>query len=92
MNIDGTGFQPDSADDVKYWFQDYDTPMAANLQFVIYRSKKNPQILFKLLRNGREVTLPQFEPVSGPYYAWDDFRAWVQQLDREHPALQSAIR
>ena len=92
LNIDGTGFQPDSADDVKYWFQDYDTPMAANLQFVIYRSKKNPQILFKLLRNGREVTLPQFEPVSGPYYAWDDFRAWVQQLDREHPALQSAIR
>ncbi len=85
LNINGGGFQPQTADEVKYWFQDYDTPMAANLQFVLYRSKRDARILFKLLRNGWEVSLPQLTPVSGPYYDWNDFRAWVQQLDREHP-------
>ena len=85
LNINGGGFQPKTADEVKYWFQDYDTPMAANLQFVLYRSKRDARILFKLLRNGWEVSLPQLTPVSGPYYDWNDFRAWVQQLDREHP-------
>ena len=85
LNINGSGFQPQKADEVKYWFQNYDTPMAANLQFVLYRSKRDARILFKLLRNGWEVSLPQLTPVSGPYYDWNDFRAWVQQLDSEHP-------
>ncbi len=85
LNINGCGYMPDKADDVKYWFQNYDTPMAANIQFVLYRSKKDPRILFKLLRNGHEATLPQLTPVSGPYYDWNDFRAWVEQLDKEHP-------
>ena len=85
LNIDGCGYMPDSADDVKYWFQNYDTPMAANIQFILYRSKKDSRILFKLLRNGHEATLPQLTPVSGPYYDWNEFRAWVQRLDAEHP-------
>ena len=85
LNINGSGFQPQKADEVKYWFQNYDTPMAANLQFVLYRSKRDARILFKLLRNGWEVSLPQLTPVSGPYYDWNDFRAWVQQRDSEHP-------
>ena len=66
LNINGSGFQPQKADEVKYWFQNYDTPMAANLQFVLYRSKRDARILFKLLRNGWEVSLPQLTPVSGP--------------------------
>lgn len=86
LNINGCGFMPEKADDVKYWFQNYDTPMAANIQFILYKSKKDPRILFKLLRNGHEATLPQLTPVSGPYYAWDDFRAWVKELDAAHPA------
>ena len=85
LNINGCGYMPDKADDVKYWFQNYDTPMAANIQFILYRSKKDARILFKLLRNGQEATLPQLTPVSGPYYDWNDFRAWVRQLDAEHP-------
>lgn len=85
LNIDGCGHIADKADDVKYWFQNYDTPMAANIQFILYRSKKDPRILFKLLRNGHEATLPQLTPVSGPYYDWNEFRAWVQRMDAEHP-------
>ncbi|MBR6183515.1 MAG: hypothetical protein IKQ76_02990 [Bacteroidales bacterium] len=91
LNINGSGFQPQKADEVKYWFQNYDTPMAANLQFVLYRSKRDARVLFKLLRNGWEVSLPQLTPVSGPYYDWNDFRAWVQQLDSEHPVAPERL-
>ena len=87
LNINGSGFQASSTEDVKYWFQNYDTPKAANLQFVLYRSKKSPDILFKLLRNGQEVSLPQIEPVSWPYYKWEDFKAWAARLMDEHPCI-----
>jgi hypothetical protein len=85
LNINGCGYMPDKADDVKYWFQSYDTPMAANIQFILYRSKRDSRILFKLLRNGHEATLPQLTPVSGPYYDWNDFRTWARKMDAEHP-------
>ena len=88
LNLDGCGYMPASADDVKYWFQNYKTPMAANVQFVLYRSKKSPEILFKVLRNGIEATLPQLTPVSGPYYRWDDFCAWAETVYAAHPRIQ----
>ena len=62
--------------------------MAANVQFVLYRSKKSPEILFKVLRNGIEATLPQLTPVSGPYYRWDDFCAWAETVYAAHPRIQ----
>lgn len=87
LNINGSGFEPDKAEDVKYWFQNYDTPKAANIQFVLYRSKKNPEILFKLLRNGSEASLPQLKPVSGPYYRWEDFKSWAASVVEAHPRI-----
>ena len=88
LNVNGEAFQPDKAEDVKYWFQNYNTPKAANLQFVFYRSKKNPDILFKVLRNGHEATLPQLDAADGPYYRWDDFKAWAEKLFAEHPLVK----
>ena len=88
LNLDGCGYMPEKADDVKYWFQNYKTPMAANVQFVLYRSKKSPDILFKVLRNGVECTLPQLAPVSGPYYKWSDFCAWAESVYAAHPQIQ----
>ncbi len=90
LNINGAGYEPDKVEDLKYWFQNYNTPMAANVQFVLYRSKKNPEILFKLLHNGAEVTLPQIQPVDGPYYRWSDFTAWAAKVAAEHPLLPAA--
>lgn len=85
LNLNGCGFIPEKAEDVKYWFQNYNCPMAANVQFVFYRSKKNPEILFKVLLNGAEATLPQLNAVNGPYYKWNDFKAWADKLMAEHP-------
>ena len=90
LNINGAGYEPDKVEDLKYWFQNYNTPMAANVQFVLYRSKKNPEILFKLLHNGAEVTLPQIQPADGPYYRWSDFTAWAAKVEAEHPLLPAA--
>lgn len=90
MNLNGCGFIPEKAEDVKYWFQNYNCPMAANFQFVFYRSKKNPEILFKVLLNGAEATIPQIEAVSGPYYRWDDFAAWAETVFAAHPAQAAA--
>ena len=47
-----------------------------NLQFIFYRSDpKDQDVLFKVLLNEEEATLP-LQPVSGPYYRWSDFRQY----------------
>ena len=85
LNINGGGFQPDSAEDVKYYFQNFNCPKAANLQFVFYRQKKGEgDILFKLLLNESEVSLPQLQPVEGPYYRWEDFVSWADAVIATH--------
>ena len=80
LDIDGGGTVAPSPDEQYQYFQTYDICKATNLHFVLYRSRKSPDILFKLLLNGVETTLP-LEPVEGPYYRWDDFKALVNSLD-----------
>lgn len=51
-------------------------PMACNVQIIFYHTKKgNGPILLKVLLNENEARLP-LTPVSGPYYKWDDFKAY----------------
>ena len=88
LNLDGFGTIPDKADDVKYWFQSHRISKATNLQFVFYGSRRGDRgILFKILWNGREATSPALQPVSGPYYRWDDFRAYAQSIIASHPEI-----
>ncbi len=84
LNLNGSGFMPDKAEDVKYWFQTYNCPKAANVQFILYRSKKSQDILFKVLLNNSEASLPQLTPVSGPYYKWSDFKNWAESVRAAH--------
>jgi hypothetical protein len=87
LGLYGSDHVPDTADEVKYWFQDYYTQMASNFQFILYRSQDSGRILFKLLHNGVEVELRQLKAVAGPYYDWADFKAWCAQLYAEHPLI-----
>lgn len=84
LMLDGRGGFPEEADEVKGYYFNYLTPMAANLQIVLYRSRKNPEILFKVLRNEKEQQLPQLESAGGPYYRWSDFTAWIQGYLKDH--------
>lgn len=56
-----------------YW-RNYDIPMAANLQLVFFRSKKNPEILVQVLLNGKEATLPLEMAAPGCFYRWEDIK------------------
>ncbi|WP_315402827.1 histidine-type phosphatase [Hoylesella saccharolytica] len=49
-------------------------PMASNLQFVFYRkSLADKDVLFKILLNENETTLP-IKTDKAPYYHWNDFK------------------
>ena len=51
--------------------------MASNLQLIFYRSKRNPEILVKVLYNGREASLPV--PQSAPsFYSWSAFKDYYK--------------
>ncbi len=85
LNINGLGVQLNTLDELasSSWACYKIFPMGSNLQWVFYRNAKKPKdILFKLLLNEQEVTLPDLKPVSGPYYRWSDFRGYfLQKID-----------
>lgn len=87
INANGSGTVPEKASEVKYWFQSYNVPMAATLMFVFYRNRKG-DILFKVLLNEKEATLPQIQPVTGPYYRWSDFTRWAEDMMAAHPLIE----
>lgn len=89
INANGCGTVPEKAAEVKYWFQSYNVPMAATVLFVFYRNKKG-DILFKVMQNEAEVTLPQLQPVTGPYYRWSDFTRWASGMMAAHPLVEKA--
>ena len=68
--------------ELKYYFQDYQIGKAANLQFIFYKSKKNPEILVKCLQNGYEVMLP-LDTDNYPYYKWTDFYNYYSEICKE---------
>ena len=67
---------------LKYYFQDFQIGKAANLQFIFYKSKKNPEILVKCLQNGYEVQLP-LDTDNYPYYKWTDFYNYYSSIIAE---------
>ena len=59
-------------------------PMACNIQIIFYHSKKGKgPILLKVLLNENEARLP-LTPVSGPYYSWDDFKAYYTKKLKDY--------
>ena len=91
LNIDGMGREIESLEDAADIFPLYRIPMGASIQFVFYHSRKNPEILVKVLLNEREAYLP-FEPVDGPFYSWSAFKEYygprmdslIQNLEAEN--------
>ena len=75
MTLDVNGFGKDvtDPDEIPVWCQLHQVPMGANLHFVFYRSARSPKVLFKVLLNGKEATLP-LQTDNWPYYDWDAFK------------------
>lgn len=74
LNLDGMGREAQTADEIADICRLQQVPMGANVHFVFYRNKAG-NILFKVLHNGKEATLP-LETDMWPYYSWDSFKEY----------------
>ena len=58
------------------WSCDEWIPMASNFQMVFYRGKDG-DVIVKMLYNEKETRVPALPTWSGPYYKWEDLRAYL---------------
>lgn len=77
LGIDHFGATVSNPYEVENHWRCFEVPMASNLQFIFFRSSHSSDVLVKVLLNGRETTLP-FEPVTGPYYSWEEFKRYCR--------------
>ncbi len=54
------------------------SPMASNLQIILYRKKKSDVILAKILFNEKETRIVGLEPVRNCYYDWKQLSEFVK--------------
>jgi len=81
LNVEGmNGEEADPKNVYKVWNTFQAAPMAANLQMVFYRNKKD-DILIKFLHNEKEVHIP-VKTDSFPYYHWQDVRTYLETLTK----------
>ena len=79
MRINNFGAVISEPHEVKNYWRSDQIPMASNIQFIFYRSKKSSEILIKVLYNGHEASLPLAE-VAPSYYSWNAFRDFYYKL------------
>lgn len=84
LDINGYGYQTMDLNEVEAngWWACNVFPMAANLQIVFYRENiEDKDVIFKILLNETEVSLPLYTDFP-PYYHWNDFREYyLKKLD-----------
>ena len=85
IGVNGYDLSTDNFDELeaKGWCCSSVFPMGCNLQFIFYRSNpKDKDVLFKVLLNEEEATLP-IETDCAPYYHWTDFRRYcLEKIDQ----------
>lgn len=78
LGINGFDLQTANLDELESsgWWAGLVFPMASNIQFVFYRQDFfDNDVVFKVLLNEQEATLP-IETDIAPYYHWRDFRRY----------------
>lgn len=85
LGINGYDLQTTNLNDLEkrgWWCSDVFL-MASNLQFIFYRRHpKDRDVLFKVLLNEQEATLP-LPTNCAPYYRWKDFRRYcLRKIDK----------
>jgi hypothetical protein len=84
IGINGFDFETSNLEEVEKngWWASKVFPMGSNLQFIFYRKDIHDEdVLFKVLLNEKEATLPIPTDVA-PYYHWKDFRThYLKKID-----------
>lgn len=79
LNIEGMNKEEINPREVyKIWNTFQAAPMAANLQMVFFKNKKN-DVLVKFLLNEKEVSIPIKTP-QFPYYSWKSVESYLSSL------------
>ena len=79
FGLEGYGYPRLTAEEAyRNWNGVRHCPFAANLQIVFYKNRKG-DVLVKFLTNEQETPIPELEPVSGPYYRWEDVKAYINK-------------
>lgn len=65
----------------KVWNTFQAAPMAANLQLIFYKNKKD-NVVVKILHNEREVKIP-LDTNQFPYYEWKDVKSYLERIISE---------
>ena len=84
LGLNGFDYQTEDLETLEGqgWWACMVFPMASNIQFVFYRNgADDDDVIFKVLLNENEATLPIPTDVA-PYYHWRDFRQYyLKKLD-----------
>ena len=76
MELDNCGVQTDNLDSLEYlgWANYRIAPVGGSIVMIHYRSERgDPDVLVKVLLNGREARLP-IKTDCAPYYHWQDVK------------------
>lgn len=83
LNIEGMNKEETDPKEVyKIWNTFQAAPMAANLQLIFYKNKKN-DVLVKFLHNENEVRIP-VQTNQFPYYQWQDVKTYLEKITDSH--------
>ena len=81
FGLDGVGDRLSWDDLPDAWADPMNIPFAANMQMAFYRNKEG-DVLVKFVYNGRERSVRDLTPVSGPYYRWEEvYRHFMPECD-----------
>ena len=79
IKVEGYDTTPALADSWKEWPVYEYLPMGSNFQMIFYKNRQG-DILVKMLRNEKETIIPALAPFDGPYYKWQDLRAYLADI------------
>lgn len=78
-DLDHFGHFPETPEELSQYYQTYRSPMAGNLQFIFYRSRrKGAEPLVRVLLNGQDAALGDLAHSESIYYAWSDLRDYLR--------------
>ena len=89
LGINGYDLETDNLEELeaKGWWSSRIFPMGSNIQFIFYRENLEDQdVLFKVLLNEKEATLP-IDTDCAPYYHWRDFREHYLKKINDYDSL-----
>ena len=79
IEVEGYDTTPALADSWKEWPVYEYLPMGSNFQMIFYKNRQG-DVLVKMLRNEKETIIPALAPFDGPYYKWQDLRAYLADI------------